>query len=98
MKRVFLYDILSALLKNKLDREKDMFYENFKNNKKYSKNFIIFSSNLNHINGLEKIEIRFYLFLEKLKRIKFSFRRHQSRISWNFQQKVIAKTPNRCKR
>jgi len=53
---------------------------------------------LNHIYDLEKIEIRFYLFLEKLKRIKFSFKRHQSGISWNFQQKVITKTPNKCKR
>ena len=55
----FLYGILSALLKNNLDREKDMIREKFsKITKKCSKiNVTIFNSNLNRIFGLENIEI-----------------------------------------
>ena len=46
----------------------DIIHEKFKNSKKKksSKNVIIFSSNLNHIFGLENGEIWFSLFLEKL--------------------------------
>ena len=54
------------LLKNKFDRETDTFYENFQKIEKCSKNVTIFSSNLNHIFGLENFEIWFSLFLEKL--------------------------------
>ena len=54
------------LLKNKLYRKTDTFYENFQKVEKCSKNVTIFSSNLNRIFGLEKVQIWFSLFLEKL--------------------------------
>ena len=45
IKKCFSLSILSALLK----KFGDMIHEKFKKTKKFSKNFIIFSSNLNHI-------------------------------------------------
>ena len=70
----------------------------FKKKKNTQKNVIIFSSNLNLIFGWEDIEILFSLFLEKLYRIEYPLKKHQSRINWNFEQKVIAKIRNRCRR
>ena len=55
----------------------DMIYEKFKKKfkKKSSENVIIFSSNLNRIFGLEKVQIWFSLFLGKLYRIEFPFKK-----------------------
>ena len=64
-----------SFLKNKLDRETDTSCEKFQ---KCSKNVTIFSSNLNRIFGLEKVEIWFSVFLEKLYRIEFPFKKYQS--------------------
>jgi len=49
-----------------LDRRKDTFYENFQKTEKCSKNVTILSSKLNHIFGMENVEIWFSLFLETL--------------------------------
>ena len=58
------------LLKNKLDRETD------KKQKNAQKNVTIFSSNLNLIFDRKNIKIWFSLFLAKLQRIKFPFKKH----------------------
>ena len=55
-----------SFLKNKLDRKTDTFYEKFQKTEKRSENVTVFSSHLNRIFGLEKVEIWFSLFLEKL--------------------------------
>ena len=70
----------SFLLLLILEREKYMIQEKIKK-KNAQKNVIIFSSNLNRIFGWEDIEILFSLFLEKLYRIEFSLKKHQSRIN-----------------
>ena len=50
-----------------MEREKDKIHEKIqKNRKMLKKKVTIFSSNLNHIFGLENVEIWFSLFLEKL--------------------------------
>ena len=54
------------LKKKNLEKEKDMIHEKIQKTEKCSKNVIIFSSHLNRIFGLEKVEIWFSLFLEKL--------------------------------
>ena len=66
---------IRKLLKNKLYRKTDTFYENFQKAEKCSKNVTIFSSNLNRIFGLEKVQIWFSLFLGKLYRIEFPFKK-----------------------
>ena len=59
--------LLFFLKKKKMEREKDMIHEKIqKNRKMLKKKVTIFSSNLNHIFGLENVEIWFSLFLEKL--------------------------------
>ena len=56
------------LLRNKLDRKTDTFYEKFQKTEKRSKNVTIFSSKLNCIFGLKNVKIWFYLFLWKLQK------------------------------
>ena len=85
MKKVFLYGILSTLLKIKLDRAKIRFMKISKITKNTQKTLLFSVATWIAFMAWKKIEIWFYLFMEKLKRIKFSFKRHQSGISWNFQ-------------
>ena len=80
-------------LKNKLDKKQIPPVKKFKNAKK---NVIIFTSNLKRIYDLENVEIWFSLFQKKLYIIEFPFKKNQSWINWNFEQKFRAKIRSRC--
>ena len=76
-----------------------MIHEKFKTNRKMLKKWHYLQQQLeSHFWLGKKLKFGFFYFYKSYRKFNFLSKKHQFRINWNFEQQVMAKIRNRCRR